>query len=401
MPVYSITFQKSLQIQSFGVTCQAGLLNSDSFRLRTSSCTRQAAKLHSCAGFQSKIVIRIPLELQRGECYIMPILRAKFILSISSPCLLAWPEGQVPKVTVTIGDFQVEAKLLSTKGWRFKQKGDVFFTTGLRELEIDVTKNENDSPPDVVPSPDGTIDLSVQGDFLRSKLPEYQVVARDLANRILRFFQYSLLTPQVQQIPGWDHSLHNPTWFDSTGNELRGRTDTAIFEPVFGLRGELEAKKLSPAELPELQSLLTAPTEPPLALVLLSDAQTAWFEGNLRRAVLEMAICVEVLVKRRFFAEASPAGVAFDYLEDKAKISVRVLELLDAVAEEAFATSYKKQEPDNYQKIDYLFRCRNKIAHRGELTFRDDSSKSVAVNLPMVESWWLAVANLMKWIQSL
>lgn len=330
----------------------------------------------------------------------MPTLCAKFILEISSPCLLAWPEGQVPEVTVAIGDFRVSAKLLSVDHWRSKGKDDVNWTTGLGKLEIDVARNESDSPPKVVPSPDGTVDLSVQQIFLSSRLPEYKAAALEIANRILRFFQYSLLTPQVQLIPRWDHCLNNPTWLDSQGNKLKG-IDAIIAEPIPGMRGELGAKKLTTAELTQLQSFLLAPTEPSLALVLLSDAQTAWFEGNLRRSVLELAICAEVLVKRRFFAEASPAGVAFDYLEDKAKISVRVLELLDPVAEAAFASSYKKHEPYNYQRIDYLFRCRNKIAHRGELAFRDDSGKSIVVNETMVESWWHAVANLMNWMKSL
>jgi hypothetical protein len=174
-----------------------------------------------------------------------------------------------------------------------------------------------------------------------------------------------------------------------------------VNQPVPGLKGELGARKLTPADLPELQSFLSAPIEPPLAVTLLSDAQAAWFEGSLRRSVLELAICTEVLVKRRFFAKSSPAGAAFDYLEDKAKISVRVLELLDSVAEEAFACSYKKQEPAYYQKIDHLFRCRNKIAHRGELAFRDDSGKTIGVDAPLVETWWHAVENLRQWLQSL
>ena len=89
-----------------------------------------------------------------------------------------------------------------------------------------------------------------------------------------------------------------------------------------------------------------APDEPPLDLALLSDAQTAWFEDGLRRAVLELAICAEVMVKRRFFAAASPAGAAFDYLEDKARVSVRVLELLDPIATEAIGRSYRSEFPE-------------------------------------------------------
>lgn len=331
----------------------------------------------------------------------MPTLSARFNLELSSPCLLAWPDGQTPDVFATLGDFRVTAKLLSAEHWRSKEKDDANWTTGLRELEIEVSRIETDPPPDVIVTPDGKRDLTIQGDYLRLRLPEYQSAALEIANRILCFFQYSLFTPLVRQIPKWDHSLHNPTWFNANGRELRGGTHTVVVQPVPGLRGELGARKLTPADLPELQSFLAAPTEPPLSVTLLSDAQAAWFEGSLRRSVLELAICTEVLVKRRFFAQSTPAGAAFDYLEDKAKVSVRVLELLDSVAVEAFGCSYRKQEPVNYQKIDHLFRCRNKIAHRGELVFRDDSGKIVDVDAPLVETWWHAVANLRLWLQSL
>lgn len=161
----------------------------------------------------------------------------------------------------------------------------------------------------------------------------------------------------------------------------------------------LVSEILTPDLLPGLQAFISNPTEPSLTLTLLSDAQTAWFEGSLRRSVLELAICTEVMVKRRFFAGNSPAGAAFDYLEDKSKVSVRVLDLIDSIAEEAFAKSYKTEEPDNFRRIDHLFRCRNKIAHRGELSFRDDSGKVVAVDGQIVETWWQAVLNLRGWLQ--
>lgn len=150
--------------------------------------------------------------------------------------------------------------------------------------------------------------------------------------------------------------------------------------------------------MPELLSFLAEPEQPSLSETLLSDAQSAWFEGNPRRSVLELAICTEVIVKRKFFAESSPAGAAFDYLEDKAKISVRILELLDKIALEAFSRSYRNDSPDDYRAIDHLFRCRNKIAHRGELAFRDDTGTLIQVDKALVATWWSSVINLREWL---
>jgi len=328
----------------------------------------------------------------------MTTLSARFTIDIPSPCLLAWPEDQTPEIVATLDKFSVVAKLLSEKGRRSKQRDDVYWTTSLSQLEIEISRRENEALPDVIVKPDGMRDMTGLDEYLRLRLPEYQKAALEIANRILHFFQYSLYTPLVRPIAEWNQSLHNPTWFDKSGRELCGGTRTIVGQPIPGRRGELGARKLTPVELPELQSFIAAPTEPPLAVTLLSDAQTAWFEGSLRRSVLELAICTEVLVKRRFFSKTSPAGAAFDYLEDKAKVSVKVLELLDAVAEEAFGFSYKKQEPAHYREIDHLFRCRNKIAHRGELSFRDDTGKATNVDAPIVETWWHAVENLRQWL---
>jgi hypothetical protein len=51
-----------------------------------------------------------------------------------------------------------------------------------------------------------------------------------------------------------------------------------------------------------------------------SDAQAAAVEGNLRRAVLELAISCEIAVKQKFFFTSTPSGAAFEYLEDKGRV---------------------------------------------------------------------------------
>lgn len=85
----------------------------------------------------------------------MPTLFAKFSLEVSSPCLLALTDGQVPQVVANIGDFRIAAKLLSTEDWHTKEKHDVNWTTRLRALEIEVSRDEGDSPPDVIVTPEG------------------------------------------------------------------------------------------------------------------------------------------------------------------------------------------------------------------------------------------------------
>lgn len=258
----------------------------------------------------------------------MPLLAAKFSLEVSSPCLIEWPEDEIPpEVVTTLDGHDVVAKLVFDGSWAAGKVASTLWTYRIQVLEIVVSRNEADACPDVMVNSDGTRDLTGQGAYLQSKLPAYQKVARETANRILSFFQYSLFTPLVRPVSVWDQSLHSPTWLDASGKELRGDY-VVIAEPVPGVNGEFGVRKLTQAILPELQNFLATPAEPSLALALLSDAQTAWFEGGLRRSVLELAICTEVMVKRRFFAKDTAAGAAFDYMEDKAKVSIRVLDVM-------------------------------------------------------------------------
>lgn len=332
----------------------------------------------------------------------MPILTARFTLDVTPSCLVEVADAtERPRVGATIGDFTVTVTVIPADHWRRRQKDASAWTTGADQLEVRISRDEPEAVPGMITLADGTQDLTVRGVYLYGKLPEYKAVAQEAANRVLRYFRDQLLTPSVKLFPSWTQALSTPTWFDHSDNELRGGNYVAVLQPTPGADGRMGVRKLGANDIPALELFLQSPIDTPLELTLLSDAQTAWFEGNLRRSVLELAICVEVLVKRKFFAAASPAGAAFDYLEDKAKVSVRVLELLDAVALEAFGQSYKLSMPACYQDVDHLFRCRNKVAHRGELAYRNDAGQTLVVDSAKVESWWQSVANLRTWIRAL
>lgn len=331
----------------------------------------------------------------------MPSLTARFQLPIDAACLLQLPDGTVAEFQITHTEFTAKVKLLPSESCRSKEKDDSNWTTSVWAIEITLTRDDPEDVPEVIHRADGTRDLTQQGTFLLSRLDDYKSAAREIANKILDFFRYSLLTPSVRRITRWDQALASPIWYNARGEDL-GPSRVLMVQPVPGIRGEFGVQKLTLERLPDLAQYLTTPDEPPpLDLALLSDAQTAWFEDGLRRSVLELAICAEVMVKRRFFAATSPAGAAFDYLEDRSKVSVRVPELLDPIAAEAFARSYRTEFPEHYRHIDLLFRCRNKIAHRGELTYRDDSGNSHQATKAEVAEWWASVAHLRTWLGSL
>jgi len=153
-------------------------------------------------------------------------------------------------------------------------------------------------------------------------------------------------------------------------------------------------------EAPQLQTYLSVPALPaPLSSQLLSDAQAAALSNNVRRAVLELAIAVEVFVKRKFFKQGGVAGAAFEYLEDKGRETVKVIELLDGASLYAFGESFKIAAPEAYKHLDHLFRCRNKIAHRGVVLFRDDGAAWQEPTQELLLVWWKAVLEMFTWLE--
>lgn len=330
----------------------------------------------------------------------MPSLTAKFTLPVSANWLISWPDAPVPKLAFTSGSFDVEINLASELRRVFKDKGDPYWTQKIQTIEVLVTRNDEEQVPEIILTPDGSRDMKERAKFFSFRHQQYKEKALEVSNRLLQFVQHSLHTPLVKPITETEPSLHNPTWYDQLGNELETGFGSAIASFIRS-PSKIGVNVFTTQHMSALVEHMKSSEQPSLFEELLSDAQAAWFQKNLRRAVLELAICAEVMVKRTFFAKESPAGAAFDYLEDKGRISIRVLELLDVIAEEAFSRNYRKECPLGFRSIDYLFRCRNKIAHRGDLLFRDDKGAIVEADFPMVEAWWVAVLDLKNWLKSL
>ena len=157
-------------------------------------------------------------------------------------------------------------------------------------------------------------------------------------------------------------------------------------------------QKLEPDIEESLVVALLDPIIPTLHEEILSDAQTASFEGNIRRAVLELAITCEIVAKQKYFSEESASGAAFNHLDDR---RVRVVDLIADKALEAFGKSFRIEQNGHYWNIDHLFRCRNNVAHRGELSYKNDGGKSIDVNTKTVSIWWNSVLVLVEWIGNL
>ena len=70
------------------------------------------------------------------------------------------------------------------------------------------------------------------------------------------------------------------------------------------------------------------------------------------------------------------------------------------MAKQAFGKSFKEDEKYHYDNIDSLFRCRNKVAHRGELIYKDDYGILHSVDKDLLTVWWDSVAVLLVWLHA-
>jgi hypothetical protein len=316
----------------------------------------------------------------------MTQLIAKFRLDLSKlpGYLAAYDESKRIELIAKIDGFDVKIELISENSVGLKKpdekNGRFFFNRAI----VDISRNGDG---------DSLADAGFLQGRLRYLLMEYQPIVVKSLNRIVSFFKYKLRNPLLRDWTFFDflkdeHAFYNPEWLDENGNPIDG----ADFEIDSGI---LMANGLpflndnflgiqhysSTGHKDALQTALNEDVECHLYEEFISDAQTSAIEGNYRRAVLELAIATEVYIKNYFFksnpvtaAEAfyksNPVAAAtFEYLDDKKKLDVQVIKLIDHVAENAFSISFKKDKPKDYKNIDHLFRSRNSIAHQGLLGF--------------------------------
>lgn len=328
----------------------------------------------------------------------MQKLFAEFNFELPGDCLYAFPDATEITYFVPLENFKVELILPMRKGWFNRGHGDPNWIGSLKSIRVVVSREEVEFPPLVITDADGRRDYTIQASYFQERIGLYGEAARELTNRMIRYFRFVLGTPYLEEFGQGHQAFRNAKWTNEAGEIVGKGAQTIVFDRVPGTRGEMNVRCFSEVQRNELGHFLAEPRVFSIAEQMIDNARSAWFDGYFQRSVLEMAIACEIIVKRRFFAEDSPAGAAFDYLEDKAKVNIRVLELIDKVAQAAFGKSFKDESLQDYRNIDNLFRCRNKIAHRGELSLKDDSNIRIVPDQKLIESWFKSVLALKSWL---
>lgn len=268
------------------------------------------------------------------------------------------------------------------------------------KIEIIVTKEVGDIPEIPINEKGGRDSYKVSP-FYNNIKNGYSQVAQKYYQRLIRFIKYDLKQPFQNEKYINKDQFSNPSWSDDKGNSIGNISPIHHVQPIPGMDGNpLGTETLKTTHSQLIKQSLSEDKYIELYQEILSDSQAAIFNKDLRRAVLEMAIVCELVTKRKYFYEGGISGLAFDYFEDKGKIKVTVLELISTVGDEALGESFKASSPNDFKNIDYLFRCRNKVAHRGKVLFKDDNGVVTEPDLKMIKEWFESVEILLQWLSS-
>ena len=327
-------------------------------------------------------------------------LVAKFDISLDVPLLFMRADDDPLLYEVQLDGYDVSLHLI-TNCVPFRLKTAKYkYWSEERYIAVEICVSKEDiEPPPINKHPDGTISYEMQYPYFEKRLPLYSGVARRTLNALIRYFKYRLWQPMLDEIPYNIDSLDNPKWTNQNGDEVGKGVGYGTSAPTRGIRGELGTALFQKKHDKALARALFSPIEPLLEEELLYDAQVSIWRENIRRAVLEMALTVEVMVKRKFFGGDVAVGATFEHLEDKGKVNVRVVDLLHSTAIAVYGESFMKTNPEEYKHLDHLFRARNKVAHRGKAIFRDDSDVLHEVDDAMLHLWWGAVTKLRSWLR--
>lgn len=317
------------------------------------------------------------------------------------PCLiLAKGSDAELKVTVIVSDMPVEVKLTSRGAPSISNADGTYRRFVYNKVSISITRPEENL---------------ANSDFIEGRarylLMEFQGVVVDVLNRLISYFKYEKRHPNLRELSFFDllkqeEQFCNPTWQTLEGIPLAVSANQVssgvISIPGIGwLREDYFGISLFTADESQNLERWISMTDHDIGLgdQLLSDAQGAALSNNIRRAVLELVISIEVVVKSAFFKQAKIAGAVFEYLEDKGRETIKVVELLDGASASAFGESFKTAFPKSYKDIDHAFRCRNKVAHRGEVKFRDDAGNWHTPDNELLRQWWASTIEMFNWLQ--
>jgi hypothetical protein len=248
--------------------------------------------------------------------------------------------------------------------------------------------------------------------YYRSILEKYQYALIEAINRIISYFKFGLRNPMLR-LWGYEDLLRDganffgPRW-SSDGKEVP--LDLGDFYKLPGVvaipggrflnQYGFGIEKFTPHFYSDFEAFLQTPTKPRLFDQLLSDAQSAVIDGNVRRAVLEFAIGIEVLIMSTFKTiNTVVPKTSLKSWSSTAK-AAEVLGVLSIASKIAFGESFEQVAPQDFVILKSIFRTRNSIAHEGKCEYAMDDGTIVVVTHADLKVWWTSVLSMAKWLET-
>ncbi len=148
-------------------------------------------------------------------------------------------ECQIDEFEITI-QFSTSEKILTLEGRSAtsfgyaKDSHTEHWIHPIEQVTVVVRKNESEEPPE---SP------AMLGKYFEVRNKDYGNMAREVVNRLIRFFKFQLKTPYLQELSEFHQSFQNPTWTNETGRQIDKVLHTFIMKKIPGLCGELGVKR--------------------------------------------------------------------------------------------------------------------------------------------------------------
>jgi hypothetical protein len=230
----------------------------------------------------------------------------------------------------------------------------------------------------------------------RECLNRYQEALLQASNRLISYFKYKIRHPLLQ-LWTWDDVLRNegaffnPRWTFEGHEVAQDFGEIAKKSGVITLEGSgflgdfgFGIKKFTSGLEASLQGYVQSEPNVSLFEQFLSEAQGALIAGNHRRAILELAVAVEILVRYTFVAIDEVAAIQAQ------KKRQPLLKILDDALSNGSGLSFKDSNAEERASLQSLFASRNNIVHNG----------TYSATPAQIKEWWQATLTLDDWIKA-
>ena len=109
-------------------------------------------------------------------------LTANFEVDLPGKSLVSWPEDEKFILETKIDEYDVKIHFI-LENPKAKLAGDEHWTYVLQQMQVSVSREEKECPPNIVPDSNGQIDCSNKHQYFDQRLSDYSKVAGEQKHR--------------------------------------------------------------------------------------------------------------------------------------------------------------------------------------------------------------------------